>query len=220
MYKFRASNKDGFSSWPTPVALKIYRVAKFKQRRQVKSRRHLMNLANIQNGGCTGLSFCWIEQRLWYPRVPAGVRIARFNTDAAWTRIDQLAHRFNHTGLGPAERVNVTAPNIPGRRRGAPVAIDGQGDFGDLRLALDAAPGYYVLELAFRDQDLTHLCALYNGGAGLEFFDPNAGEYHVPTLAMAAFFRNLRGHYAKYVAPGGETRPQVFETLSLYPIGV
>jgi hypothetical protein len=220
MFNFSSSNGAAFASWRTPLALKMYRVAKFKQRRQIKSRRHLMNLANIQNGGCTGLSFCWVEQRLWYPRVPASVRIARFNTDEAWTRIDQLAHRFNHSGLGPAQRVNVVAPNIPGRGRGTPIDIDGQGDFNELSRALDAAPGYHVIELAFRNEFLTHLCAIYNGGVRLEFFDPNSGEYHMPALAVAAFFRNLRSHYAKYVTPSGDTRPQVFETLTLYPIGV
>lgn len=214
------ANNAGFTSWPTPLALKIHRVAKFKQRRQIKSRAHLAGLAHIQIGGCTGLSFCWIEQRLWYPRVPASVRIARFNTDEAWTRIDQLANRFNQGGLRGAARVNAVAPNIPGRRRGSAIEIDGDGDFSDLRQALDAAPGYYVVELVFKGKSISHLCALYNGGMGVEFFDPNSGEYHLLKARAAAFFRNLRAHYARYIAPNGSAAAQEFETVWLFPVGV
>jgi hypothetical protein len=209
-----------FTSWPTPLALKVFRVAKFKQRRQIKSRPHLATLPYVQNGGCTGLSFCWIEQRLWYPRVPASVRLARFNTDEAWTRINQLANRFNNSGLGRSARVSAVAPNIPGRGRGTPIPIDGDGDFGDLRRALDAEPGYYVVELVFKGRSISHLCALYNGGMGLEFFDPNSGEYLLPKLAVASFFRHLRTHYANYVGADGRAVAQEFETVWLFPIGV
>ncbi len=213
-------SKATFTSWPTPLSLKVFRVAKFKQRRQIKSRPHLATLQHIQIGGCTGLSCCWIEQRLWYPRVPASVRLARFNTDEAWSRINQLANRFNNSGLLRAEQVNVVAPNIPGKGRGAEIQIDGDGDFRDLRRALDAEPGYYLVELVFKGSRISHLCALYNGGTGLEFFDPNSGEYALPKVAVAAFFRNLRSHYANYVAPNGQSVAQEFQTVYLFPIGV
>lgn len=209
-----------FTSWPTPMALKMFRVAKFKQRRQIKSRPHMRTLPYIQGGGCTGLSFCWVEQRLWFPRVPASVRIARFNTDEAWNRINQLANRFNNSGLVGAARVNTVAPNIPGKRRGAAVMIDGDSDFNDLRRTLDTAPGYYAVELVFVDKTVSHLCALYSGGMGLEFFDPNSGEYYLPKAGTAAFFRNLRSHYATYIDTDGDADPQNFETVLLYPIGV
>jgi hypothetical protein len=209
-----------FTSWPTPLALKLFRVAKFKQRRQLKSRPHLATLPYVQGGGCTGLSFCWIEQRLWYPRVPASVRLARFNTDEAWTRIDQLANRFNNSGLGRAARVDAVAPNIPGKARGAAIPIDGDGDFQELRQVLAAEPGYYVVELVFKAGRISHLCALYSGGMGLEFFDPNSGEYVLPKAAAAGFFRNLRAHYANYIGADGARTPQEFDTVWLFPIGV
>lgn len=209
-----------FSSWPTPLSLKLFRVAKFKQRRQLKSRPHLATLPYVQGGGCTGLSFCWIEQRLWYPRVPASVRMARFNTDEAWTRINQLANRFNNSGLRRAARVDAVAPNIPGRARGAALAVDGDGDFQELRQMLSSQPGYYVVELVFKAGSISHLCALYSGGTGLEFFDPNSGEYALPKAVAPLFFRNLRTHYANYIGVDGAKVPQVFDTVWLFPIGV
>lgn len=209
-----------FTSWPTPMALKVFRVAKFKQRRQIKSRPHLKTLPSIQIGGCTGLSVCWIEQRLWFPRVPASVRLARFNTDEAWNRINQLANRFNNSGLRGAARVNVVAPNIPGKGRGAFTSIDGDGDFQDLRKVLEDQPGYYAVELIFKGKTISHLCALYSGGMGLEFFDPNSGEYYLPKAGIAAFFRGLRNHYATYIDSDGDADPQNFKTVCLFPIGV
>lgn len=209
-----------FASWPTPLALKIHRVAKFKQRRQILSRPHLATLPHIAAGGCTGLCACWIERRLQNPAEPAIARLASLNTDASWTRIDDLSRRFNQ-GTDRSDRAHGIMPNVPGKYRVAAIYIDGEGDFKDLAKKLDEWPGYYVIELSFKAGDINHLCALYNDGTRVHFFDPNSGEYVLPQALVTGFFRKLRTHYANYVSPGGgrEARKE-FERLWMIPIGV
>lgn len=203
-----------------PLALRIYRKATFDQRKEILGRDRLRTMTYIQVGGCTGLSASWIEQRLWFPRAPASARLANLNTDAAWTRIDQMANRFNNGPPTKRERVAGIVPNMPGKRRGDRVFIDGEGDFADLRGALKDKPGYYVVELEFKDGGPSHLCALYNGGVGLDFFDPNSGEYFLPESFAARFFRDLRAHYVEYVDASGQAAPKRFDNLWLYPVGV
>jgi hypothetical protein len=201
------------------MTLKMHRVAKFKQRREIKSRRYLATLAHIQQGGCTGLSVCWIEQHLTFPSMPATMRIARFNNDYAWNRINQLADRFNNRALGRLERVHGVAPNISNRSHGVAVYIDGDSDFKDLRETLIGTCGYYMVELVFKKGTINHMCALYAGGQRMKFFDPNSGEYVVNNVDIARFFRKLRGHYAGYIAADGTAKPQEFDVIWLYPLG-
>ena len=203
------------------MALKIFRKAKFKQRRQIKSRAHLATLPHIERGGCTGLSACWVERRLLNPTELAGARLASFNDDASWTRINDMARRFNGCTGGRAVRVHAIMPNIPGKEHGDAITINGQGDFQDLSSKLAESPGYYAIELTFKNGLINHLCVFYYGGGRLHFFDPNSGEYQVPQSMVNIFFRTLRTHYANYVSSDdGSKIKQEFESLYLIPIGV
>ena len=209
-----------FTSWPTTPALKRYRVAKFKQRRQILSRRHLRTLEHVQIGGCTGLSFEWISRHRRRPGERPEARVEFLNSDAAWTVINMFANFFNSAGRDVrAERITRVAPNGCNMQCGSHVDEDDFDTFAATLRHFDAHPGYHIVEIRFNQLMPNHLCALHVGIGGMTFFEPNSGEYSVAVGDRKAFLLALSAQYATYVSPKGKSTELTFRDVSFYHVG-
>jgi len=209
-----------FTSWKTIFALKRYRVAKFKQRRQIKTRAFLGTLQHVKIGGCTGLCFTWVARHRRWPGEQGGQRIDFMNTDQAWAEINLFAQFFNSApALGShADRIARVAPRGCGMRRGPWIDEQDYRAFGTTLAHFATYRGYHIVEMAFNEDAPNHICALHTSIAGLRFFDPNSGEYAVPPGKEAAFLGALTQQYRGYVSPAGETLQLTFKHLYFYHI--
>ncbi|WP_334189586.1 hypothetical protein [Noviherbaspirillum sp.] len=209
-----------FTSWKTISDLKRFRVAKYKQRRQIKSRPLLATLPEVQIGGCTGLSFGWVQR---YRKVPAEVaakRIDYLNSDQGWRNIDYFAGFFNNLPAASyGERVDVVAPAAVGMRRRGTVTETNYATFGSALTHLYANPGFYIIIMNLKGMPTNHLCALYAHPDGMIFFDPNSGEYKVPRGRMLDFFLALVRQYATYVTSAGAKVPLSFREIQFHHLG-
>lgn len=207
-------------SWKTSPALKCYRMAKYKQRRQIMTRSFMREFEYVQAGGCTGLAFFWVDRRRKHPAETAADRIASLNTKESWKGIDEFAYSFNKArGDFGVNRIMRVAPHGCGLQCGAWVE---ETDFVAFQSTLDhlaAWPGFHILEMRFNQAVAGHICAMQAGLDGLRFFDPNSGEYVAAPKSEAAFLRLLTAHYKTYVSSTGKTMPLTFLKLCFYHVG-
>jgi len=192
-----------FTSWKTIGALTQYRTTKFKQRRQIQTR--FGHLQNVQIGGCTGLSFGWVQRYCRYPAETGASRIAILNTDQYWSNIDYLASVFNsnHAGTTYTGRVSTVTQHALGKSVTGHATQISRTDFSTAIAHFDANPGAHVIVMSLGGVNTSHLCAAYQGAANLIFFDPNSGEYTVPNASRAAFLGSLHTQYGTYVSAAG-----------------
>ncbi len=209
-----------FTSWKTISDLKRFRIAKYKQRRQLKTRPLLATLPEVQIGGCTGLSFGWVQRYRKVPAEAAPKRVEYLNSDQGWRNIDYFAGFFNNLrGADYGERVDVVAPAAVGLRRRGTVQETNTATFGAALAHMYANTGFYIVIMCLRESPTNHLCALYAHPDGMVFFDPNSGEYRVPRGSMLAFFQALVRQYATYVSSTGVRNPLSFREIQFHHIG-
>lgn len=196
-----------FTSWPLGWRLSWSRVAKYKQRRQLKTRAYLATLDNIQIGACTGLSFAWVQRHRRQPTEGATSRIESINSDGAFANHDYLASIFNGpgTGGGYAGKIATVAQHALGTNAGGIAAISEYNltTFPGARHHLTAHPGYHVMVMHITNFATSHVCALWIGPTHMVFFDPNFGEFKVPLAGITAFLLNLKEQYATYISAAG-----------------
>ncbi len=198
-----------FHSWPTIWQLKWYRVAKYKQRRQIMGRPALgaAHMPHIQNGACTGLSYAWIRQLRTMPTQGPVARCAALNSDASYTQHNYLASVYNSAAAGASypARMATVAHHALGTAAGAAVNLNVQDfvNFTGLLHHLDTQHGEHLVAMDLNGVPTNHLCALSQGATHMRFFDPNLGEFRVANANRLAFFRNLVTQYATYVSGGG-----------------
>lgn len=201
--------------------LKQHRRAKFKQRTEFNTRPYLATLTAVGGGACVGLSFHWLERRSLVPKEGPAGRVRHLKTDETWTRIDAQVEEFHSPKWKRnQDRIGAVAPSINNRWRATQIEIRGDSNFDDLRQKLEAQPGYYAVVLEFEGKGPTHMCALYNEGGPLEFFEPNSGEYKLSMAKAPSFFRDLRTHYAGFIGTDGVRAPKELKNVLLHPIGV
>lgn len=164
------------------------------------------------SSGCAGTA-CSAER--------PGRRIDFLNTDRAWDDINLFAQFFNSaTPQGNhADRIRRVAPNGCGLQRQDWVDEQDYQDFGLALRHFADNPGYHIVEMRFAQLVPNHICALHADANGIALFDPNSGEYAVPTGQGAAFLRALAGQYASYVSPRGQAIALTFRNLYFYHIG-
>ncbi len=211
---------QNFTSWKTIYALSRHRVAKYKQRRQLNTRPHLKVLENVQIGGCTGLSFTWVQRHQKNPGETPSQRIEYLNTDQAWTNIDYFAGFFNNIPAGSyAERIEVVAPASVGMQRRGSVS---ERDYESFATALEhiiANPGYHFVMMCLKEVPTNHICALWSGVNGVVFFDPNSGEYKVSKGKIQALLKALTAQYATYVSSTGVKTKLTFREIQFHHVG-
>ncbi len=211
-----------FTSWKTTANLKQYRVAKFKQRRQIFSRPALRAMANIQIGGCTGLSFAWVQRHQKQRGEMPADRIAYLNTDEAWANTDYFAGFFNNTPHHTyADRVAYVAPSALGMRKGGTAIEKDYASFATALRHLDANPGHHIvlMDLNGKGVSTNHFCSLYVDGGKMKFFDPNSGEYLCTSAQRLDFFKALTAQYLTYVSASGAAIAIKFKEVQFHHVG-
>jgi hypothetical protein len=208
-----------FVSWPTISALSKFRVAKYKQRKELKSRPLLEAMPNVQIGGCTGLSFGWTQRIQLNPSETASKRIAYMNTDQAWRNIDYFADVFNNLPARTyGQRVAEIAPHACGMKKGVSASEMDPTTYATAIQHIAAHPGYHMVIMALRGAGTNHVCAMRAGG-DINFFDPNSGEYKVSPKNLKAFFLALTAQYATYISARGVKLNITFSEVQFHHIG-
>ncbi|WP_041599063.1 YopT-type cysteine protease domain-containing protein [Hahella chejuensis] len=211
-----------FTSWKTISALKQFRVAKFKQRRQIMTRPLLQQMKNIQVGGCTGLSFSWVQRHQRQRGETPANRIDYLNTDIAWKNTDYFAGYFNNTKHHSyADRIASVAPTSLGMRHGGVVIEKNYDTYGSALQHLSNNPGHHIVMMVLSGKGIStnHVCALYVDADGMKFFDPNSGEYRCTTGKRLDFFKQLTAQYHTYVSSGGVAIDITFKEVQFHHVG-
>jgi hypothetical protein len=195
---------QAFTSWKTSLSLRRFRVAKFKQRRQIQTR--FKHLENVQIGGCTGLSFGWLQHHMREPGHPPAGRIIALDSDRSWVQIDYFAEVFNGTAAPSYQaRVDAIAPFALGQGSCVMQATNETGAmFEDAIKHFDDNPGHHAIIMVLGKVDTNHVCAAHQGDTTLRFFDPNSGEYVVGNGQRRTFFQALAQQYGTYVSATGK----------------
>ena len=201
-----------FTSWATIGALTKYRTTKFKQRRQVFTR--FKHLENVQIGGCTGLSFGWLQRYFKCPDETGSARIAILNTDQYWINIDYLASIFNSDLKDKKylDRIKTVTLEALHKTVTAHVFQISKTDFSRAIDHFDSNPGAHMIVLKLV-ASTDHLCAAFQTGTSLIFFDPNSGEYTVPNASRSNFFEALHTQYLTYVQGDGKRSAKTIQNF-------
>ncbi len=211
---------NNFTSWPTISALKKHRVAKYKQRRQIMTRPLLQAMPNIQIGGCTGLSFAWIQRHQKMPSETSSDRIKYLDTDQAWSNVDYFASVFNNLPAKDyATRIAEIAPHSCGMKKGSSVIEKDFSGFSTAIKHLNDNPGYHVVMMCLTPVKTNHVCGAWSGSGGIVFFDPNSGEYKVTKKQTQDLFKSLVLQYASYVSAKGIKTSIKFSEIQFHHIG-
>lgn len=202
-----------FTSWATTRALTAYRTTKFKQRRQIMTR--FRHLPHVQVGGCTGLTFGWLQRHRRSPSEGGTARLAVLNTDQHWNHIDYLASVFNSRAAGKsyADRIATVAKHSLGMKAGEMCEHTSAKDFSAVIHHLDNHPGYHAALMVLGGANTNHICAAVQRSSDLVFFDPNSGEYTVKNEHREGFFTALYAQYRTYVSSTGARRNITIDKL-------
>lgn len=209
--------------WKTPIAMKINRVAKFKQRAQLTKNPYLADLPSVKKGACVGLTFAWLSRHIQQPAESPQKRTEFLSRDDTWCRVDVYCDSFNSTLiLDKVKRIAQNAPNLCGLVKASSVQAEGAAGLATLVDHINATlPGYYVLEVTFDAPRGTpsHACGIYADNNGMSFFDPNSGEYRIRADGKLAFLKRLYDHYLNYVSGTGVKTRLAFDDLYLVQLG-
>lgn len=210
-----------YVAWKTPIAMKMFRVAKFKQRAQLSKNPYLASMPSLSGGACVGVTFCWLNRHTQQPAESATKRCAFLSQDDTWCRIESYCSAFNTTGAATqVGRINRNLPNLCGVLDRSSTTAEGYGGLSALAQHINATgPGYYVWLFTFEGGGPAHVCALYDNGSTMTFFDPNSGEYRVPSIGKQAFFGLLYKHYVNYLSGTGVRVPHLMHEHHLVQLG-
>ncbi|WP_158070110.1 YopT-type cysteine protease domain-containing protein [Motiliproteus sp. MSK22-1] len=181
----------------------------------MKTRAHLSSLKSVQIGGCTGLSFQWIQRHKRFATEKPTDRIEFLNSDGAWTQIDYFAKQFNswRTGGTYPERVEKVTPHTLGGQMGEHHQEFNTATFSKTLAHLNNNPGYHIVIMELKGANTNHVCALHQDDNKMTFFDPNSGEYSLSSSNRASFLKNLETQYGTYVTSGGKSQSLSFESV-------
>ncbi|MGE7990121.1 YopT-type cysteine protease domain-containing protein [Pseudomonas sp. NPDC089554] len=212
-----------YVSWKTPFALKMHRVAKFKQRAVLLGSSAPQGMPGVGNGACIGLVFAWLRRRLQQPTEAPKARAEHLCQEDTLYKVDVDCSSFNggyrHAG-SRVDRLLRAAPNICGMSGRSAVEAQGKDGLATLVAHLDETlPGYYILEFTYEEVPVSHGCALYVDENGMSFFDPNSGEYRIGHRGKLAFFQQLYNHYRNYVSSEGVKAERTIDALFLVQFG-
>jgi hypothetical protein len=197
-----------YIAWKTPLAMKIFRVAKFKQRAQIKQNPYLVGMPSVSSGACAGATLSWLKRHIQQPAESATDRCAFLARNDTWDQIANFHTRFNTSGARSYnERIVQNLPNLCGRGHSSSTTSEGYRGLSDLVQHINTTgPGYSVWHFTFESVGAPHLCGIYDNGSMMTFFDPNSGEYRVPSIGKHAFFALLYKHYANYLSGDGKKK--------------
>lgn len=212
-----------YVSWKTPFALKMHRVAKFKQRAVILGSSAPPGMPGVENGACIGLVFAWLRRRLQQPGEAPKSRAEHLGQEDTLYKVDVDCSSFNgcyYRAESRIDRLVQAAPNICGLSARSSVEAQGEEGLATLVAHLgDTQPGYYILEFTYEEVRISHACALYVDEGGMSFFDPNSGEYRISHTGKLAFFQQLYNHYRSYVSAKGEKLERTIDQLFLVQLG-
>jgi len=208
-----AFEQKKFTSWSLGWRIGRYRVAKYKQRRQLQTRAGMDFLEALADGACTALTLAWIGAHRANPLQTAGTRIESFNSDADFFRHNRTAASYNAVQGSHAARVEAAAPGDIANRHLTEADLT---TFSATLARLTARPGYYIVTMEITNYPTSHVCALFADASGLVLFDPNFGEFKVQASNRAAFFLLLRKQYETYVSKDGVKTKLAFDNGWLF----
>ncbi len=207
-------------SWKTTDNLKAFRTAKFKQRTYTR-KQDLAELTELEVGACAVLSIDWMRKHAQNQSAAGGTVRATELAATNWVVANGRARTFNTTGDGGEGtyrlRVSTACHGFK--------ETDGWGiqtpDRTTLLGYLGGVTGrYYViimrLAMVAGGASTGHLCAAFQSGSHLTFFDANSGEYYVANGSRDRFLRVLELQYGTYVTAAGVRQPRTVTQWQAY----
>lgn len=196
-----------FKSWATIDDLRRYRVAKYKQRRQLnhtfeRGVKFFNENDALAKGACTALCRDWIMNGMG--GTPE-TRLSNLIGQTYFAGAVAFATAMNRGGADGYERTQLEfAIREIGKTRAAYIVENNFGTFENLRPHLIGHDGHHMMFMKFVPTARIrtgHVVAAYTHGGIMNFFDPNSGEYQVGLNdgALTTFFRALVRQYETYV---------------------
>lgn len=192
------------TSWKTISSLRTLRVAKYKQRDQLYKSGEIKD-KDVSVGACTGLSFYWVKYHHLNPREEPKSRLSHLLPGDNFEGIKAIARRMNS---------ELSMVDYPGKIRDVAVKALGSKDnpityrLGNTLELSDVNGGapYGVVYMVLNG-NTNHMCAFHSGTDRLTWFDPNFGEFSVPSGNATQFLKSIPDQYKTYVTANGKKAP-------------